>query len=79
MGKNVWPKRARATVFKIRYRDSEGPKSKLVISENGKVPKVKVSGKVLSITKVPFEELFHLDTFNFLPKNLMNEFRRSSK
>lgn len=65
-------RKARPTVFRVRYKDNFGIRSRLVI---GKSPR-KAPGRVLKINKVSLEEVFHVGEYNRMPENLMKEFKK---
>jgi len=66
-------RRTRERVFRIRYKNNIGFRSKLSIGK----PNSKVPGRVLRVNKVSDEELFHTGEFNKMPETLMREFRKA--
>ena len=68
-------RRNRELVYRIRYKNNLGFRSKLSIGR----PNVKIPGRVLRIGKVSQEELFHVGEYNRMPETLMREFKRDNK
>lgn len=70
-------KSGKRKVLRIRFRDDLGiPQTRLVVGN--KPSRFKASfnqGRVLKISKVSHEELFHVGAYNKLPEQLMKEFR----
>jgi len=70
-------KKKKNLVFRVRYRDSLGIKSRLVVGRGTKRPKGCGKGKVLRVNKVSEHELYHMGEYNDMPNRLMQEFKRN--
>ena len=71
--------KGRGLTLRVRYKDDEGARSKLMFV-GGKNRKVKTKGKkFLRMQKVSKEELQHVGEFNDMPERLMKEFAQNKK
>ena len=66
------PRHTRVPVFRIRYRDGINFHSRLFV---GRVPS-RPPGRVLRISKVGYEDLFHVGGSNQLIKGIMRDLKK---
>jgi hypothetical protein len=68
---------SRTPVFRVRYKQPDGIRSRLFLSISQCPPSV--PGRILRINKVSPEETWKIGEFNMMPKVLMREFRNKAK
>jgi polyhydroxyalkanoate synthesis regulator phasin len=61
-------------VLRVRYKDTLGIRSKLVIGTEPKKVK-KMGDRIIRVGKISYEELYHVGSYNRMPQLLMREFR----